>query len=284
MGSLTDQVIIVTGATSGIGRACATRFAGEGAAVVLAGRRRDLGEAAARELGPGALFVACDVTRESDIRALVEATLDRFGRVDCVVSNAGGGSATTAFATTDAADFDRDIALHLRAAFLAIKYASPAMAARGKGCFINMSSLSAHRAGFNVFGYEVAKAALGHLTRCAAIELGEQGIRVNAISPGPTLTGIFAKHVGAQDTGGAAEAELGGIEAAFGGLLPALQPLPGMVKAEDIAAAALFLASDEARYINGHDLVVDGGISAGRPAATMRASWQALATALQPSG
>jgi NAD(P)-dependent dehydrogenase (short-subunit alcohol dehydrogenase family) len=279
MKSLEGKVAIVTGGTSGIGRACAIKFATEGAQVVIAGRRREVGNALAASLGNRSIFVAADVSREQDIKALVETTLERFGRIDCVISNAGSVSATSTIADTDPKAFDDDFAVHVRAPFLAMKYASPAMAARRTGCFINMSSISALRAGFNVFGYEVAKAALVHLTRCAAIELGEKGIRVNSISPGPTRTGIFTKAGGVDpDT---ADRTIEAVEAAFANLLPAVQALPGMIHAEDVANAAAFLASDEARFINGHDLVIDGGITAGRPAATMKAAWQALADALQ---
>jgi NAD(P)-dependent dehydrogenase (short-subunit alcohol dehydrogenase family) len=158
MKQLEDKVAIVTGATSGIGRACAVRFAQEGAHVVVAGRRREAGEAVAASLGGGALFVRADVSSEEDVRALVEMTLQRVGCIDCVVSNAGSASSTGAIADTDPKAFDRDWAVHVRAAFLAMKYASPSMVARQTGSFINMSSISAHRAGFNTFGYEVAKA------------------------------------------------------------------------------------------------------------------------------
>ena len=282
MKRLEDKVAIITGATSGIGRACAVAFAAEGARVVVAGRRRDAGTAVAASLGNGATFVATDVSREGDLKALVDTTLERFGRIDCVISNAGGTSATGPIADTDPKAFDHDFVMHVRAPFLAMKYASPSMVARRSGSFINMSSISALSAGLNVFGYEVAKAALAHLTRCAAIELGEHGVRVNCISPGPTRTGIFAKAGGVDAD--AADRTTEAVEFAFAGLLPQFQAMPGMIQAEDIANAAVFLASDEARYVNGHDLVVDGGITAGRPAATMKASWQVLAEGLQSFG
>jgi len=279
---LKDKVAIITGGTSGIGRACAVAFSREGAKVVIAGRRSQVGHAIAASLGGRSMFVVADVTREDDIKALVDRTLERCGRIDCVISNAGSASATGPIADTDPKAFDDDFTMHVRAPFLAMKYASPTMVARRTGSFINMSSISAGRAGFNVFGYEVAKAALAHLTRCAAIELGEKGIRVNTISPGPTRTGIFAKAGGVDDD--AADQHMEAVEAAFANLLPAVQAMPGMIHAEDIANAAVFLASDEARFVNGHDLVIDGGITAGRPAATMKAGWQALADGLQSAG
>jgi NAD(P)-dependent dehydrogenase (short-subunit alcohol dehydrogenase family) len=278
MKRLEDKVAIVTGGTSGIGRACAVRFAREGSHVVVAGRRREAGETVATSLGGRSLFVTTDVSRDEDVRALVETTLRRFGRIDCVISNAGSASSTGPIADTDPSGFDHDLAVHVRAPFLAMKYASPSMVARRTGSFINMSSISAQRAGFNTFGYEVAKAALVHLTRCAAIELGEKGVRVNSISPGPTQTPIFAKAAGASPED--AEQGIESVKAAFAALLPTVQAMPGMIQAEDIAAAAVFLASDASRFVNGHDLVVDGGITAGRPAATMRAAWQVLAEGL----
>jgi NAD(P)-dependent dehydrogenase (short-subunit alcohol dehydrogenase family) len=276
---LQDQVAIITGATSGIGKACAERFVREGARVVVSGRRAEAGHALVESLGEDrSSFFAADVLDERDVQRLVGHALDRFGRIDCVVSNAGATSATGPIAETRTADFDLDLALHVRAAFLAMKYASPSMAGRGSGAFVHMSSISGRSAGYNAFGYEVAKAALVHLTRCAAIELGERGIRVNAISPGPTLTPIFGRHTGS----GAAEAErrTAAVEKAFLQALPAVQALRGMIRPEDIAAAAVYLASNEARFVNGHDLVVDGGITAGRPASQMRATWEFLASAI----
>jgi NAD(P)-dependent dehydrogenase (short-subunit alcohol dehydrogenase family) len=142
-----------------------------------------------------------------------------------------------------------------------------------------MSSVSAHRAGFNAFGYEVAKAALVHLTRCAAIELGEHGLRVNSIAPGPTLTNIFAPLAGQSIEEGTALAAR--VEAAFLQMLPSVQPMPGMARAEHIAAAAVFLASDDARFVNGHELIVDGGLCAGRPASVRIGALKALRDSLR---
>lgn len=128
-----DRVIVVTGATSGIGRACVELFAKEGAQVVLAGRRRELGAAVAEAIGERAFFVASDVTREADIAALIEAAMTRFGRIDALINNAGAASTTGALADTEVEAFDNDWALHVRAAFLTMKYAAPHMIAVGGG-------------------------------------------------------------------------------------------------------------------------------------------------------
>jgi NAD(P)-dependent dehydrogenase (short-subunit alcohol dehydrogenase family) len=279
MGRLEEQVAVITGGTSGIGRACAKRFVAEGAKVAIAGRRNDVGERLAAALGSNTLFMRTDVTRESDIRALIARTLDHFGRIDCVVSSAGAGSRTRDIAGTAAADLEHDFSLHVRAAFLLMKYAAPSMMRRRSGCFINMSSVSAHRAGFNAFGYEVAKAALTHFTRCAALELGEHGVRVNSISPGPTLTNIFAPLTGESIEDD--EVLTARVEAAFLQQLPSIQPMPGMARAEDIANAAVFLATSESRFVNGHDLIVDGGLCAGRPASVRASAFTALRTGLR---
>src|ERR1700752_1423771 len=130
MNRLKDKVAIITGGTSGIGRACAVAFAAEGAQVVVGGRRREAGNALASSLGEGAMFVATDVAREGDVKALVETTLERFRRIDCVISNAGSASTTGAIADTDPKALDHDFVMHVRAPFLAMKYASPSMASR----------------------------------------------------------------------------------------------------------------------------------------------------------
>jgi NAD(P)-dependent dehydrogenase (short-subunit alcohol dehydrogenase family) len=279
MGKLDKKVAVITGGTSGIGRACARAFVAEGASVAIAGRRNDSGERLAAALGDDTVFLRTDVTQESDVRALIERTLDRFGRIDCVVSCAGAGSRTVDIAGTAATDLDQDFSLHVRAPFLLTKYAAPSMMKRNSGCFINMSSVSAHRAGFNTFGYEVAKAALVHFTRCAATELGEHGVRVNSISPGPTLTNIFAPLAG--ESIEEDEVLAARVQAAFLQLLPPIQPMPGMIQAEDIAHAAVFLASDLARFVNGHDLIVDGGLCAGRPASVRISAFKALREGLR---
>lgn len=270
------KVVVVTGGTSGIGRACVERFAVGGWRVVIAARRRHTGEALAERLGPKVHFVQTDVAIHEDIERLVGQTVERFGRIDCFVSNAGTGSSTGPISATEASALEQDLAVHLMAPFLAMKYASHIMVERGSGSFVNVSSISARSAGFNSFGYEVAKAALTHLTRCAALELGEKGLRVNSVSPGPTLTSIFARHIGRE---AGTDEVAGRIEAAFSQLLPTIQPMSGMIRPEDIAAAVWFLSSDDARFVNGHDLVVDGGITAGRPAQVMRESWRLLGNA-----
>jgi NAD(P)-dependent dehydrogenase (short-subunit alcohol dehydrogenase family) len=203
---------------------------------------------------------------------------DCFGRIDCLFNNAGGPSRTGGVADVDIGDFDAAIAVHVRGALLGMKYAAPYMLRQRSGSIINMASINGLRAGFTTLGYSTAKAAAIHLSRCAAVELGEHGIRVNSISPGPVLTGIFGKAGGLDD--GQADHDAARVKAAFDELLPGVQPIPRMGAPDDIAHAALYLASDESSFVNGHNLVVDGGITAGRPASIMRRERKLFAAAL----
>ncbi len=245
MGILEGKVAIVTGGTSGIGACVAKLFVLEGAKVVLAARRRAEGEASAAQLGPGVSFIRTDVAEEADTKAMVEHALDRFGKLDCLVNNAGTPGHMVGIADTQIAHFDAIMAVHVRGCMLGMKHAAPAMLRQGSGCIINIASVSGHRAGFSAHSYSAAKAALIHLTRSVAAELGEQGIRVNSISPGPIVTGIFGKAAGLTDA--AADRSADAVRSVFAQFQPIYQPVPRAGLPEDVAATALFLASDGAR-------------------------------------
>jgi len=253
---LEEQVAVITGATSGIGEATARRFAAEGARLVIAGRSVEKGEALARELGGNVMFHRAGVTREADIAALIDATIARFGRLDCLFNNAGGPDRGTLETVTEE-DFDYSMRLLVGAVVFGIKHAARVMKPQKRGSIINNSSIAAHRTHQGGFLYSGAKAAVSHLTRLAGEQLGAFGIRVNAISPGAIATPIF--------WGGSARAQtLSDEENArkFAKLernLARATPLPRAGYADDIANAAVFLASDEASFVNCHDLVVDGG-------------------------
>lgn len=279
MGRLQDKVAVVTGGTSGIGASTAELFVAEGAKVVIAGRRQEEGKALAEALGAAASFIRTDVSREADVRSMIDHALEHFGRLDCLFNNAGTASRTGGVAEVDIAEFDAAIAVHVRGALLGMKYAAPAMRRQGSGSIINMASINGRRAGFTTLGYSTAKAAVIHLSRCAAVELGQDGIRVNSLSPGPILTGIFGKAAGGDH--GESDRQAERVKTAFDQLLPGVQPIPRMGMPDDIAQAALYLASDESSLVNGHDLVVDGGITAGRPASIMRGERALFAKALQ---
>jgi len=265
---LEGKVAVITGGTSGIGARTAEIFVANGAKVVIAGRRQDRGEKLARKLGNAASFIRTDVSIEADVKAMVEHAVERFDRLDCLINNAGRSSPYAAIANVDLEQFDAVIAVHLRAVFAAMKYAARVMAAQGTGSIITISSVNGIRAGLSGHYYSVAKAASIHLTRCAAMELGEKGIRVNSISPGMIATGGFTKFMGMQPDEADDHPEI--AEAAISSVMFRWQPLQRVGHVDDIAQAALFLASDASRFVTGQNLVVDGGISAGWPIAAVR--------------
>ena len=268
MRALEAKVAVITGGTSGIGARTAEVFVHEGATVVIAGRRKDRGDKLVQKLGDAASFIRTDVSVEADVKAMIDHAVDRFGRLDYLMNNAGVGSQFAAIPDVDLSQFDRVIAVHLRAVLAGMKYASRVMTAQRTGSIITVASVNGIRAGLGGHFYSAAKAASIHLTRCAAVELGEKGIRVNSLSPGMTVTGAFGKYGGM--TPDEADEHPEYAEAAIGAVLPRWQPLPYVGRADDVAQAALFLASDASRLVTGHNLVVDGGISAGWPIAAVR--------------
>jgi len=259
MGRLNGKVAVITGATSGIGLRSAEIFVDEGARIVIAGRRVPEGEALAKRLGANCIFRQTDVTEEDQMRALIALSVEKFGKIDCLFNNAGGPAQTGGIEGLDVARFDAAMATLLRSVMLGMKHAAPYMKKQGSGSIINNGSIAGRLAGFSSsLVYGAAKAAVIHLTKCVAMELGESGIRVNSISPGAIATGIFGKALGfSTDT-----AEK--TPTVMAELIKSAQPIPRAGLPEDIAHAAVFLASDESSFVNGHDLVVDGAITGGR--------------------
>lgn len=259
MGRLDGKVAVITGATSGIGWRTAEIFVAEGARVVAAGRRAAEGEALAKKLGANCLFKQTDVTSEAQMKALISHAVEKFGRIDCLFNNAGGPAQTGGIEGLDVTQFDAAMATLVRSVMLGMKHAAPHMRRQGSGSIINNGSIAGHLAGYSSsLVYGAAKAAVIHFTKCVAMELGEAGIRVNSISPGAIATGILAKAMGLES--GAADSKADVLE----GLFKSAQPIPRAGIPDDIAHAAAFLASDESSFINGADLVIDGGVIGGR--------------------
>ncbi len=260
MGKLDGKVTIVTGATSGIGRRTVEIFVQEGARVVATGRREEHGRSLEAALGKDkCLFIRADATQEADVEAMIAACLDRWGRLDCLFNNAGGPAPVGGIETIPVDGFDAAMATLVRSVMLGMKHAAPVMTKQRSGSIINNGSVAARRAGYSTsMIYGAAKAAVNHLTVCAAMQLGESNVRCNSISPGGIATGIFAKALGlpADKADSYAEAMKAGFAKN--------QPIPRAGLTDDIALAAVFLASDDSTFINGHDLVVDGGIVGGR--------------------
>jgi 3alpha(or 20beta)-hydroxysteroid dehydrogenase len=243
MGRLDGKVGLVTGAARGIGEATARRFVAEGADVVLADRRDDLGRAVADDLG--ARYVSLDITSEE----AWAGAIDEIGAVDVLVNNAGI-MRMTPLLETDLETFRKVLDTNLVGAFLGTKAVAPGMRDRGGGSIINFSSPQGIEGRHGMAAYTSSKFAVRGLTRTAAMELGPLGIRVNAVIPGPTRTAM-TERPGWTDQD---------YEAAYAGF-----PLGRMGSPEEIAAVCVFLASDESSFCTGADFTADGGVLAGKP-------------------
>ena len=246
---LEGKVAVITGAASGIGAGTARMFVGHGAKVVVA----DVQETAARmlvtELGDSARFALCNVTRESDVAAAVDLAVSEFGRLDVMFNNAGIIGAVGRISEMSLDAWDNTIDILLRGVFLGIKHAARVMMPQHSGVIISTSSTAGILGGLGPHAYTAAKHGVIGLTKSVANELAPFGIRVNAISPGNTVTAMTASIRGGDpdDLEATAERIAAGSPLGYAGL------------PEDIAAAALYLASDDARCVTGHTLVVDSG-------------------------
>lgn len=253
MTSLSGKIAIITGATSGIGERIAERFVQAGARVVATGRRAAEGEALAARCGENLLFHQADVSQEEQVKSLVAHTLERFGQIDCLVNNAGIGSPMVGVADLTEEHFTSVFRTNVLGVILGMKHVAPHMVARRSGSIITVGSMSGIRAGTSGHIYSASKAAVIHLTRSVAGEISRHGVRVNTISPGGIVTGIFAKNAGL--SGDKADQLLEAIADLF---VP-VQPIPRAGATDDIAEAAIYLASDASGFVTGHDLTVDGG-------------------------
>jgi NAD(P)-dependent dehydrogenase (short-subunit alcohol dehydrogenase family) len=258
MGKLDGKVAVITGGASGIGRATVRLFAKEGARVVFGDIEDGMARRVADEVGVNATYIHADVNREADIKALVDYAAEKMGRMDCIFNNAGAGGAGGLIEDVAVEDWDATINLLLRSVFLGIKHAVRVMKPQGSGSIISTASVAGIQTGFGHHAYSACKAAIIHLTRTAAVELGASGIRVNCICPGGIATAIFGRGLGlsAEDADKAAEL----LKPVFADL----QPIKRAGLPEDIAQAALWLASDDASFVSGHALVVDGALTGGR--------------------
>jgi NAD(P)-dependent dehydrogenase (short-subunit alcohol dehydrogenase family) len=243
-------VILITGALSGIGRAAAVAFAKKGANVVVAGRRDDAGKELVDELrafDSEAEFIKADVRNEDDVRDLVDKTVARFGRLDVAVNNAGTegqvGPIRDQTAETYAATFDTNVL----GVILSMKHQVRVMQGQSAGSIINISSTYGHQGAAGASVYVGSKHAVEGITKSVALEIANTGIRVNCVAPGPTDTGMLTRFTGTPDNKAALVANV---------------PMERMGRSEELADAIVFIASDEASYITGHILNVDGGLTA----------------------
>jgi NAD(P)-dependent dehydrogenase (short-subunit alcohol dehydrogenase family) len=248
-GRLDGKVALITGGASGIGEGTARRFVAEGACVVLADRQADAGAALAAELGTAARFVRTDVTSEADVAAAVDDAVAAFGRLDVMFNNAGIVGVIGPIADTPTDGWDHTVAILLRGVFLGMKHAARVMIPQRAGSIISTSSSAGFLGGLGPHCYTACKHGVIGLTKSVASEVAASGIRVNAIAPGSTVTAMTSAVITGDHTATDRAAEAIAAGSALG--IPAFP--------EDIANAALYLASDEARNVTGHTLVVDAG-------------------------
>lgn len=254
---LVGKVAVITGAARGIGEATARRFVEEGARVVLADVLDDAGETVAEGLGSAALYRHADVTQSGQVQALIDTAVEEFGGLHIMFNNAGTmGTLQADFLEEDFHAFRKTIEVNLLGPMLGASFAARHMAKNGGGCILSTASSSALYGGYGIIPYRATKAGVVSMTRSLAIELGKYGIRVNCISPGPTRTPMTAMEGAPEDR--VEELVDISMEAMRGRM-----PLGRLGMPEDVANAAVFLASDQAAQITGVDLAVDGGETLG---------------------
>ena len=256
---LSGKTAVITGGASGLGRATVELFVREGANVVIADLDTARAEELAAKLGAACLFKRTDVASPDDVQALVEFAVARFGGLHILFNNAGiGGASHQRFLDDDLKDFRRVVDVNLLGVMLGTQRAARHMKEHGGGSIINNSSIAAIKAGFAVMTYRAAKAAVIHFTKCAAIDLAEYGVRVNCIAPGHIRTEMTA-----YATPGMSADMITRIEPAVAQATAQSRPLKRLGLPEDVAQAALYLASDRSAQITGVVLPVDGGVTAG---------------------
>jgi NAD(P)-dependent dehydrogenase (short-subunit alcohol dehydrogenase family) len=259
---LENQAAVVTGGTRGIGEGIVRRFVQEGAQVVFSGRSHEKGKVLEEELSPNVAFYRADAESAPDTEALMKFVVERFGKLDCVVNNAGAGGEGGPIAGVSVEGFNRSIALLLGGTFLGIKYAVPRM--QSGGTIINVSSVAGLAGGYSSHAYTTAKFGVIGLTKSVALELVDRGIRVNAICPGLISTEIWSPvYAGMPEDVKVHASEI--VEP----WLAEDTPLGRAGFPVDIANAALWLASSESSFVTGHVLTVDGGLTAGRSRSQM---------------
>lgn len=280
MGRLDGKVVVITGATSGIGRQTAELCIEHGAKVVVSGRRQVEGQKLAKSLGSSAIYVKADVAAEKDVENLIQMSKTTFGQIDCLFNNAGIPGKSGGLDSLETDQINEEVAVLINGVLYGMKHVSPIMKQQGSGSIINTGSIAGQRAGYGVsMVYSIAKAAVIHASKCAAMELAEHKIRVNSLSPGAIVTGIFGKAFGLSDNQADSKGSTDQLLQRFEGA----QPYPRAGLANDIARAAVFLASDDSEFVTGTDLLVDGGMIAGRRWSDTMSRFEGLSQAIANS-
>ena len=264
MGRLDGKVAVITGGASGMGAATVRRFVEEGARVLIADLQEEKGAALVAELGAEhAAFLRVNVTIEGDVAAMIAEAIDRWGSLDVLYNNAGFGGVLGPIDTISEDEYDITFDVLLKSVFFGIKHGCRPMKAQRSGSIINTASVAGLLAGEASHLYSVAKAGVIHLTRTTALELGNWGVRVNAICPGVIATPLAA---------GSSRADETALQKMRDRIGP-MQPIGRIGEGADIASMALFLASDESTFVTGSQQVVDGGWYAGRAWKRQAKAW-----------
>jgi NAD(P)-dependent dehydrogenase (short-subunit alcohol dehydrogenase family) len=248
---MNSPVVLITGALTGIGRATALAFAREGNRVVVSGRREEAGQALAAELralGAEAEFLRADVRFEAEVRSVVERTVERFGRIDVAVNNAGTEGQLAPVVEQTATNYEDTFSVNVLGTLLSLKHEMRVMLAQGAGSIINLSSIAGQVGFAGGSVYVASKHAVEGLTKSAALEGATAGVRVNAVAPGPVATEMLDRFAGGTEEGKA-------------GFLATI-PVRRAATPDEIAQTIVFLASDKARYLTGQNIAVDGAYTA----------------------
>ena len=247
---MSNPVVLITGGLTGIGRATAVAFAKQGAKVVVAGRRDEAGKALVEELrafGAEAEFINADVRNEDEVRAMVDETVARFGRLDVAVNNAGTEGRPSPITDQSPQSYAATFDTNVLGVLLSMKHQVRVMQEQGTGSIVNISSTYGHEGAAGASVYVGSKHAVEGITKSVALEVAPAGIRVNAVAPGPTDTGMLTRFTGTPENKAVLVAEV---------------PLARLGRSEEVADAIVFIGSGQASYITGHVLNVDGGHSA----------------------
>ncbi|MBD3320433.1 MAG: SDR family oxidoreductase [Chitinivibrionales bacterium] len=248
---LQDKAVLITGGATGIGKATALACSREGAAVVIADVKHEEGEKAAQEIeenGGACIFTATDVSRDGDVRKLMDKTIEKYGRLDCAFNNAGieGEQSTTALTSEE--NWDTVIAINLKGTWLCMKHEIDQMLKQNSGSIVNMSSVAGLIGFEGICAYDAAKHGIIGLTKTASLEYAQSGIRVNAVCPGIIETAMVKRFVGDDPEAAAAFASN--------------EPVGRMGRPEEVSEAVVWLFSDAASFVTGHSMVIDGGMTA----------------------
>ena len=258
---LLDKVVVITGATSGIGLEIARRSISEGADVVISGRRENEGERIVNQLGKKCRFIKCDVLHEDQVCTLVEETFSQYGKIDAMFNNAGAPDFVRNIEDISYDKIRQSLDLLLTSVIIGTREATKIMSKQKYGSIVNTASIAGHWGGCGGSVYSAAKAGVIHFSKVTSLELAKYNVRVNSISPGAIITEIFG--VGQKLSG--EKLSLSDDHLKSTNAFNDFQPIPRAGLPEDIANLAIYLASDESTFVTGQDFVVDGGLLAGRP-------------------